>query len=122
MSGSDEYDEDYSEEGSEEEDYEIGRGARSRLDARQDPGSVQEYAHAYARLDEDVLGDDESDDDEDDFFLDPGMSGKNKGFRGESESSPSYMFFDFRRGRTKWPEVRAAPKNVHVFARPLTFA
>jgi len=159
----------YSDEESEEDEgYEggIGGRGRARLDSRQDTGALSDYAHAYARLDEDVLGDDESDDDGDEFLFDAGLPGKGKdrpvfgrsgewlcigtctpGRRcytavicarpgaalwrtassveklipaeicppfltplcvaGESESAPPYMFFDFRHGRSKWPEVRA---------------
>lgn len=71
------------EESGEDEGYEGGLGGRgrARLDSRQEAGALSDYAHAYARLDEDVLGEDESEDDGDEFFFDglPGK-GKDRGF------------------------------------------
>jgi hypothetical protein len=67
---------------SEDEDYDCnGRPSRSRLDTRQAPGDVQDYAQMYARLDDDVLGEESEDDGDEIDLFDSGISGK-KGTRG----------------------------------------
>ena len=59
-----------------DEDYEGHAGGGRRLEMRQSASEVNDYAQAYASLDNDVLGDDSDDGEDDDFFLDTTMPGK----------------------------------------------
>ena len=89
-SDDEEYDE-RSDEYDDEEDYDCngrsyGRTSQSRPQAN--TRDVQDYAQAYAPLDDDVLGDQSSDEGEEDFFLGEGMTSK-KASRGGSLLFPS---------------------------------
>jgi hypothetical protein len=63
---------------SEDYDDEVRRSLHT--DAR-NAAEVQDYAHTYSCLEDDVLGDDSGGDDEDEFFLDPASQGKKSAAR-----------------------------------------
>ena len=99
-----------SSEGDEDEDYEGEQAPpdTSRLMHTDELGRARpvNYEHQYNDLEEDVLGEDDNEDDEDDdpWGYDSGKKKKNRPDAGESEQEPSYMLFDFRHGREKWPQ------------------
>jgi hypothetical protein len=89
-SDDEEYDE-RSDEYDDEEDYDCnGRSYARTSQSRPQTNTrdVQDYAQAYALLDDDVLGDQSSDEGEEDFFLGEGMTSK-KASRGGSLLFPS---------------------------------
>jgi len=94
-SDDEEYDAERSDE-YEDEDYDCngrsyGRARDGRPEIRTNARDVQDYAQTYALLDDDVLGDQTSDEGEEDFFLGEGMTSK-KASRGGSLLFPSVFF------------------------------
>ena len=94
-------DEDESDEGEDEDGISF---LRSRV--AQDGGiAPPNYEHQYAELEDDVLGDDSSDEEEDFYGFDVSKKGRGRGRPGddsEGNGDPPFMFFDFRQGQSAW--------------------
>ncbi len=65
-------------------------------------GPPTDYANEFDEIEDDVLGEDSNDEDDMYSYRKKKKKGKNK--KQDADQEPAFMFFDFRKGPTLWPD------------------